>query len=203
MLLVHPRLHRLLRPVRRTGDVGDPLGDLPHAHPRPGHGHRHGLPLGRQLRRLPDLPHDGRRTPGWWTTFHHGFPFWLYAAFCVVLLVFVWRFVPETKGKTLEEIERHWTRSDPHTQRRMRDPQPRYVEIPNSKSRNPKRISCTKIQNSKPRCGPATAFRSLVLSIWDSFRIWCLEFRISASGAPPCHRFKKKPLRGGGRGKAR
>ena len=43
-------------------------------------------------------------------TFHRGFPFWLYGAFCVVLLVFVWRLVPETKGKTLEEIERHWMR---------------------------------------------------------------------------------------------
>lgn len=43
-------------------------------------------------------------------TFHRGFPFWLYGAFCVVLLVVVWRFVPETKGKTLEEIERHWIR---------------------------------------------------------------------------------------------
>jgi len=41
-------------------------------------------------------------------TFHHAFPFWLYGAFCVVLLIFVRRFVPETKGKTLEEIERHW-----------------------------------------------------------------------------------------------
>ncbi|MHC4120712.1 MAG: sugar porter family MFS transporter [Planctomycetota bacterium] len=40
--------------------------------------------------------------------FHHAFPFWLYGVFCVVLLVFVMRFVPETKGKTLEEIEKHW-----------------------------------------------------------------------------------------------
>jgi SP family xylose:H+ symportor-like MFS transporter len=40
--------------------------------------------------------------------FHHAFPFWLYGIFCVVLVAFVWRFVPETKGKTLEEIERHW-----------------------------------------------------------------------------------------------
>ncbi len=43
-------------------------------------------------------------------TFHRAFPFWLYGAFCVVLLVFVARFVPETKGKSLEEIERHWLR---------------------------------------------------------------------------------------------
>jgi sugar porter (SP) family MFS transporter len=40
--------------------------------------------------------------------FHHGFSFWVYAAFCVLEALFVWRFVPETKGKTLEEIEKHW-----------------------------------------------------------------------------------------------
>lgn len=40
--------------------------------------------------------------------FHHGFPFWIYAVFCVVLAVLVWRFVPETKGKSLEDIERFW-----------------------------------------------------------------------------------------------
>ena len=40
--------------------------------------------------------------------FHHAFPFWVYGAFCAVLLVFVWLVLPETKGKTLEEIEKHW-----------------------------------------------------------------------------------------------
>ncbi|MFB0554846.1 MAG: sugar porter family MFS transporter [Phycisphaerae bacterium] len=40
--------------------------------------------------------------------FHHAFPFWLYGIFCIVLVTFIWRFVPETKGKTLEEIEKHW-----------------------------------------------------------------------------------------------
>ena len=40
--------------------------------------------------------------------FHHAFPFWVYGAFSAVLLVFVCLFVPETKGKTLEEIEKHW-----------------------------------------------------------------------------------------------
>jgi sugar porter (SP) family MFS transporter len=45
------------------------------------------------------------------TTFHRGFPFWLYGAFCIVLFIFVRAFVPETKGKTLEEIERQWMQS--------------------------------------------------------------------------------------------
>jgi sugar porter (SP) family MFS transporter len=40
--------------------------------------------------------------------FHHGFSFWVYGVFCVVLVAFVCRYVPETKGKTLEEIEKHW-----------------------------------------------------------------------------------------------
>lgn len=42
--------------------------------------------------------------------FNHGFPFFIYAAFCVVLAVFVFAVVPETKGKTLEEIEKSWIR---------------------------------------------------------------------------------------------
>jgi SP family xylose:H+ symportor-like MFS transporter len=41
-------------------------------------------------------------------TFHHGFPFFVYGAFCVVLVLFVLRVVPETKGKSLEQIERMW-----------------------------------------------------------------------------------------------
>ena len=40
--------------------------------------------------------------------FHHAFPFWLYGFFCVILLLVIVRFVPETKNKTLEEIEKMW-----------------------------------------------------------------------------------------------
>jgi MFS family permease len=40
--------------------------------------------------------------------FHHAFPFYIYAAFCVALVVVVWWLVPETKGRSLEEIEQHW-----------------------------------------------------------------------------------------------
>jgi sugar porter (SP) family MFS transporter len=42
-------------------------------------------------------------------TFHHAFPFYTYTLFCVVLILVVWRLVPETRGRTLEEIERGWT----------------------------------------------------------------------------------------------
>lgn len=40
--------------------------------------------------------------------FNHGFPFYVYAAFCVALVMTVWRGVPETKGHSLEEIEGFW-----------------------------------------------------------------------------------------------
>jgi SP family arabinose:H+ symporter-like MFS transporter len=37
-----------------------------------------------------------------------GYVFFVYAAMCVVSFLFVAAVVPETKGKTLEEIERGW-----------------------------------------------------------------------------------------------
>ena len=40
--------------------------------------------------------------------FHHGFPFFIYGTMCIVLIIFMWRCVPETKGKSLEEIEKMW-----------------------------------------------------------------------------------------------
>ena len=40
--------------------------------------------------------------------FNHGFPFYVYAAFCLVLMGLVLRIVPETKGRSLEEIEVSW-----------------------------------------------------------------------------------------------
>jgi SP family xylose:H+ symportor-like MFS transporter len=43
--------------------------------------------------------------------FHHAFPFYVYAVFCVVLVGVMARWVPETKGKSLEEIESFWGRA--------------------------------------------------------------------------------------------
>jgi len=37
--------------------------------------------------------------------------FWLYGAMCVITYLLVWLAAPETKGKTLEEIERLWRRA--------------------------------------------------------------------------------------------
>lgn len=39
---------------------------------------------------------------------HHAFPFYMYAGFCVVLGLLVVFVVPETKGRTLEQIEEEW-----------------------------------------------------------------------------------------------
>lgn len=40
--------------------------------------------------------------------FHGAFPFWIYGFFCVVSFIFVYWAIPETKGRSLEEIERMW-----------------------------------------------------------------------------------------------
>jgi MFS family permease len=34
--------------------------------------------------------------------------FFLFSALCIVSFVFVWRLVPETKGRSLEEIQERW-----------------------------------------------------------------------------------------------
>jgi MFS transporter, SP family, xylose:H+ symportor len=45
-----------------------------------------------------------------WLTqhFHQGFSYWIYAVMSVLAAVFVWKIVPETKGKSLEEMEKLW-----------------------------------------------------------------------------------------------
>lgn len=45
--------------------------------------------------------------------FNHAFPFYVYGGFCVLLVWVVWRWVPETKGRSLEEIDRSLGRRPP------------------------------------------------------------------------------------------
>ena len=45
-----------------------------------------------------------------WLTnkFHHGFAYWIYGLMSVLSAIFMWKMVPETKGKTLEQMEDLW-----------------------------------------------------------------------------------------------
>ncbi len=47
-----------------------------------------------------------------WLTnlFNHGFSYWIYGIMGILSAVFVWKMVPETKGKTLEAMEGLWLR---------------------------------------------------------------------------------------------
>ena len=40
--------------------------------------------------------------------FHHGFAYWIYGVMSIFAALFVWKLVPETKTRTLEEMERLW-----------------------------------------------------------------------------------------------
>ena len=40
--------------------------------------------------------------------FNGALPYFLFALVCIIAILFVWRLVPETKGKTLEEMEQLW-----------------------------------------------------------------------------------------------
>lgn len=47
--------------------------------------------------------------------FHNGFSYWIYGVMGVLAALFMWKFVPETKGKTLEELEELWTPAEEKT----------------------------------------------------------------------------------------
>jgi len=40
--------------------------------------------------------------------FNHGFSYWVYGLMGILAAVFIWKMVPETKGKTLEEMNKLW-----------------------------------------------------------------------------------------------
>jgi SP family xylose:H+ symportor-like MFS transporter len=52
----------------------------------------------------------------WLTSqFHHGFSYWIYGVMGILSAIFMWKLVPETKGKTLEEIEHLWKKKPNQT----------------------------------------------------------------------------------------
>jgi SP family xylose:H+ symportor-like MFS transporter len=44
--------------------------------------------------------------------FHYGFPYFVYGVMAVLAALFTWKFIPETKGRTLEELEELWKKED-------------------------------------------------------------------------------------------
>jgi SP family xylose:H+ symportor-like MFS transporter len=43
-------------------------------------------------------------------TFHYGFPYFVYGVMGILAALFTWKYIPETKGRTLEELEELWTK---------------------------------------------------------------------------------------------
>ena len=43
--------------------------------------------------------------------FNHGFAYWLYGGFSVLAALFVWKFVPESKGVSLEDMQKLWKKA--------------------------------------------------------------------------------------------
>lgn len=41
-------------------------------------------------------------------TFNHGMAYWIYGIMGILAALFIWKFVPETKGKSLEQMEKYW-----------------------------------------------------------------------------------------------
>lgn len=54
----------------------------------------------------------GQLTPWMLQNFTPAGTFFLFALMCVPYMLIVWKLVPETTGKSLEEIERYWNRSE-------------------------------------------------------------------------------------------
>lgn len=43
-------------------------------------------------------------------TFNHGFAYWIYGLMGILAALFIWKLVPETTGKSLEEMEAYWNK---------------------------------------------------------------------------------------------
>ncbi len=60
------------------------------------------------------LPMYNMRLGSMGVSFGHFFSYALYGVICVVAALFVWKLVPETKGKTLEDMTRLWKKDKIH-----------------------------------------------------------------------------------------
>ena len=43
-------------------------------------------------------------------TWNNSLPYFIFSGFIVIIILFTWKFIPETKGKTLEEMEAIFTK---------------------------------------------------------------------------------------------
>ena len=88
--------------------LGADFRNLPQHHPWRSYGHRCGGAVDLQFRRQLDLVpmFNMHLTAG--DNFGHWFTYGLYGIICLLAALFVWRLVPETKGKTLEDMTEMW-----------------------------------------------------------------------------------------------
>ena len=75
-----------------------------------------GGPVAGELLRLLDLPDDGQKLLAGGPISTTVSPTGFYGCMGVLAALFMWKFVPETKGKTLEELEALWEPETKKTQ---------------------------------------------------------------------------------------
>ena len=103
---LHAGVYRIFCDVMGPGDLGPSFGDLSQFH-QGSHVDRRCRPVDRQSDHFLDLS-DPRRQSMAHRNFHKGFAYWIYGVMGILAAIFVWKFVPETKGKTLEDMENIW-----------------------------------------------------------------------------------------------
>jgi MFS transporter, SP family, arabinose:H+ symporter len=105
----HPGVHRRFCHGPGPDSLDRLFGVFPHQDPRPRHVAGDVRHLDLVLRGGADLSDAQRST----RRSDRPRPSWVYAAFSLAALVFVLLRLPETKGRTLEQIEQGWGKPDP------------------------------------------------------------------------------------------
>jgi len=104
---LHAALYRRICRVLGAGGLGPVERNIPQPDSRQGHGGGSGCTVGCQLPGQLDFPilNDN---PYLLNAFHHGFAYWIYGVMSLLAAVFMWKLVPETKGRTLEQMNALW-----------------------------------------------------------------------------------------------